>query len=268
MRRLCHASRADGPARVIQVYERRRKHIHVRIPQARYRADVAPVAVKAVRPELFARREHIGDDIFAEVLARIRVCLVLDKVLAELFPVEYINAHRGKIALGLLGLFLELLDIAVRAEVHDAEAGHLLHGDLQNGDGARRVLFHVLAQHFGIVHLINVVARENEHVVGVIHLDEAHVLINGVGRAGKPRARLACCLVRRQDENSAVGAVQIPGLAAAYVAVELKRPVLREHAHGVDAGVCAVGQGEIYNAVFSAKGHIRLCHVLCERIEP
>ena len=73
--------------------------------------------------------------------------------------------------------------------------------------------------------------------------------------------------VGRQDVHAAVGDVEIPGLAVADVAVELQGAVLGQHADGVDAGIGAVGKGEIDDAVFSAEGHARLCHVLRQGIE-
>ena len=120
----------------------------------------------------------------------------------------------------------------------------------------------MLTEHFGVIHLIDVVAREDEDIIRVIHFDKTHVLINGVGRAGKPRAVLACGLVRREDEHAAVGTVKIPRLTAADVAVQAQRAVLRQHAHGVYAGVCAVGKRKINDPVLAAKGHIRFCNIL------
>ena len=62
-------------------------------------------------------------------------------------------------------------------------------------------------------------------------------------------------------------AVQIPGLAGANVAVELQRLVLGEDAHGVDAGVGAVGQGEVNDAVLAAEGYGGLGHIAGQHIQ-
>ena len=112
------------------------------------------------------------------------------------------------------------------------------------------------------------IAREDEHAVGVIHLDEVHVLIDGVGRAGKPRPALPRALIRGQDVHAAVDAVQIPRLTAADVAVEQQRLVLREHADGVDAGVGAVGQREVDDAVLAAERDAGLGDLRRERVQP
>ena len=101
-----------------------------------------------------------------------------------------------------------------------------------------------------------------------LHLpQEADILIDGVGRALVPGAALAAH-VGRQDMHAAGGAVQIPGLAAADVAVEFQGAVLGQHAHGVDAGVDTVGQGEIDDAVFSPKRYSRFCQPLGQGIKP
>ena len=167
----------------------------------------------------------------------------------------------------MLGLFLKFRDIAVLAHVHDAEAGGLLQGDLQHGDGAGGVLFQVLLEHLGVVHLIDVVAGEDQHVLGIVVLNEGQVLVDGVGGAGEPGALLMGAQVGRQDVHAAVGHVQIPGLAGSDVGVELEGLVLGQHAHGVDAGVCAVGQGKVDDAVFAAEGDAGLGHVLGQSIQ-
>ena len=63
-------------------------------------------------------------------------------------------------------------------------------------------------------------------------------------------------------------AVQAPRLAIADVLVQLQRLVLREDAHGVDAGVNAVGKREINDAVFPSEGDGGLGGVLRQNHEP
>ena len=123
------------------------------------------------------------------------------------------------------------------------------------------------AQHHGIVHLIDVVAGEYRHILRVVQIHEADVLIDGVGRPLVP-AGAGGALVGRQNVNAAVQPVQLPRLTVADVAVELQRPVLGQHAHSVDTGVGAVGQGKINDAELPAKGYRRLCHVAGKHIQP
>lgn len=166
------------------------------------------------------------------------------------------------------GLFLKFLDEAVRPDVHDAEARGLVHRHLDDRDRAGRAGLLMRAEHPVIVHFVHMVAREDEHAVGVIHLDEVHVLIDGVGRAGKPRPALPRALIRGQDVHAAVDAVEVPCLAAADVAVEQQGLVLREYADGVDAGVGAVGQREVDDAVLAAERETGLGDLRREGIQP
>ena len=98
------------------------------------------------------------------------------------------------------------------------------------------------------------VAREHEHIFGVISLDEVDILIDGVRRALIPLGALYL-LIGGEDVDSAVCAVEIPRLAVADVVVQLKRLILCEHADGVDAGVDAVGKRKVDYAVFAAVGN-------------
>ena len=268
VRRADGALGADRPLRVIEIDERGREHIHVRVPEADDRADVAPVALKPVRQELFPGGEHLGDDVLAEVLVGVGVGLVLDQIPAQHLPVEDVDAHARKVALRVGGLFLEFVDKAVRPDVHDAEALRLIHRHLDDRDRAGSACLLVRAEHLVIVHFVHMVAREDEHAVGVIHLDEVHVLIDGVGRAGKPRPALPRALIRGQDVHAAVDAVEVPCLAAADVAVEQQGLVLCEHTDGVDAGVGAVGQRKVDDAVLAAERETGLGDLRREGVQP
>ena len=128
-------------------------------------------------------------------------------------------------------------------------------------------MLQMLSEHVGVVHLVDVVAGEDQYVFRVIVLDKADVLVDGVGRAGEPGALLPRALIGGQDVHAAVGHVQVPGLAVADVAVELQGAVLGQNADGVNAGVGTVGQGKVDDAVLAAEGDAGLGHVLRQRVE-
>ena len=223
--------------------------------------------MESVGGEKFTGGEHVGDDVFAEVVGGAGVGLVVDEVLPQLGPGEDIDAHGGQVALGVGGFLLELVDTVVLVHVHDAEAGGLLHGDLQHGDGAGRPRFLVQVDHVGVVHLVDMVAGQDDHIFRVIQVQKADVLIDGVGGALVPGALVPLTHVGGEDMYAAVGPVQVPGLAVAQVAVQLQGPVLGEDTYGVDAGIDAVGEREINDAVFAAEGDGGLCHVAGEGVE-
>lgn len=112
------------------------------------------------------------------------------------------------------------------------------------------------------------VTGENQHVLRVIQVNKADVLVNGIGRAFVPDACVTGGSVGRQHVDTAVGVVQIPGLAVAQIRVELERAVLGQNPHSVNAGIDAVGEREVDDAVFAAEGEGWLCNVLGQRVEP
>ena len=57
------------------------------------------------------------------------------------------------------------------------------HADRQRGDGQVGVGFLVALDQLGVVHLVDVVAGEDHHVLGPLFLDRVDVLVDGVGGA-------------------------------------------------------------------------------------
>ena len=142
----------------------------------------------------------------------------------------------------------------------------LLHGDGADCYGKVCLFGYVGIQHSGIVHLVDMVAGEYEHILGIISVDEGYVLIDGIGCTGIPPACLAG-LIRRQNENAAAVSVQIPCLTGAYVGVQLQRFILGKHANGIDIRIDAIGQRKIDDPVLTAKGYGGLCHAVCKYAE-
>ena len=111
------------------------------------------------------------------------------------------------------------------------------------------------------------VARKNQHIVGVIALDKANVLVDGICRALVPLGVFALG-IGRQHLHAAVRGVEAPRLAVADVLVQLQRLILGQNADGVNLGVDTVRQREIDNPVFAAKGDRGLCRVLRQNHQP
>ena len=124
----------------------------------------------------------------------------------------------------------------------------------------------MIGQHIAVIHLVDVVAGQNQHVLGIVTLDEVDVLIDGVGRALIPIGALIA-LVGGQDVHAGVHTVQIPRRTGADVAVQLQGLVLGEHTHRLDAGVDTVGQGEVDDAVFAAVGNCRFGNLAGQRVQ-
>ena len=149
--------------------------------------------------------DEIGDDVLAEVAARSWRRSVAVELLDQELCVENVDAHarQGQVRVAGHGrrvfrLLEERDDAVVILDMHDAEAGRFLARHFHAADRHVGALVNVLGQHFLVVHLVDVVAREQNNVFGAVTLDDIDVLVNSVGRAGIPLI-LSETLACRQD---------------------------------------------------------------------
>ncbi|MPN06932.1 hypothetical protein SDC9_154189 [bioreactor metagenome] len=159
----------------------------------------------------------------------------------------------------MLRLFVKGSNPVALIRIHDAEAMRLLHGNRQHGDGRHCVLLNVEVQHCAIVHLIDMIPRQNQNIFRIILIDKLRVLIDCVCGSGIPSA-IHPRHIGRQHKHAAVHAVEIPVLSGADVAIQRERPILRQDADGVNIGIHAVAQREINNAIFAPERHGGFCH--------
>ena len=110
----------------------------------------------------------------------------------------------------------------------------------------------VLAQHQLVVHLVDVVAGQDDHVFGPVALDDVDVLVDRVGGALVP-LRLRNALAGRQDVEALVslGPQEVP--AALQMADQRMRLVLRGDADAADAGIERVGSAKSMMRVLPPK---------------
>ena len=161
--------------------------------------------------------------------------------------------HRRRI-----GRLLEKIDDARRlVHVHDAEAGGFHARHLDAADGNVGAGIDVLRQHHAVVHLVDVIAGQDDDVVHAVTLDDIDVLGHGIGSAEIPLA-LVDALRGRQDIQHlvALGAKEVP--AALQVADQTVRLVLGGNADAPDARIHCVGKREIDDAAFAAEVDRRL----------
>ena len=154
----------------------------------------------------------------------------------------------------LLRFFKEINDFVLGVRLHDAKAVRFFNGHGHDGDGQISVLALVEVQHGAVVHLIDVVAGEDQGGVGIVFGEEVEILQNGVGGAGIPVV-LAAALIRLQEPDAAVLAVEIPGFTDADVFVEAVGTILGEDADGIDAAIDTVADREVDNTELASKGN-------------
>jgi hypothetical protein len=123
----------------------------------------------------------------------------------------------------------------------------------------------MLGHHLAVIHFVDVIAGEDEDVLGLLGADGIYVLINGVGRALIPL--IADPLHGRKDfdELSHFAAEDVP--AFANVAVKRKRFVLGEDVDAAEIGVEAVGESDIDDAIHASEGDGGLGAVAGKRIK-
>ena len=182
----------------------------------------------------------------------IRILHICQEHLAQKLPVEDIDTHGGKIALRVFRFLFKFYDVSGFICIHDAETACFLHGNFDNGDGGVRLHLLVISKHLCVVHLIDVVSRKDQDILGRILVDKVDVLSDGIGSATVNVEIGIRFLTGRKHENAAFSGIQAPAPACCHITVQKYRFVLGQHAHNVNSAVGAVAQREVNNAVFAA----------------
>jgi hypothetical protein len=123
-------------------------------------------------------------------------------------------------------------------------------------------------QHIAVIHAVDMVPRQDEHVRRVDHVEKIQVLVDGIRRALVPVGRIHVVHVRRQYERSAIVRIQVPAASVADVPVQFQRLVLRQDSYRVDAGIAAITERKIDNSVFCTEEHGWLGYVFRQHTQP
>jgi hypothetical protein len=168
--------------------------------------------------------------------------------------------------LGLRRLLLELDDLLPVVDTHHAEFAGLLDRDVHAGDGDFGPGFDVVFDHRRIVHAVNVVAGEDQNVLGAAPFEQVQVLIDGVRRADIPR--IAGPHLGRDDGDVLLNLRVEDRPAVPQMFLQRMGLVLGEHQHPANARMQAVAQGEVDDAVFPGKRDRGLGPIDGERVQP
>ncbi|MNQ60437.1 hypothetical protein D3C85_747160 [compost metagenome] len=260
----------DGPVLVIDVeLGHHGGEIHVRLPEGVQGAHVAPVGFlpllgpdagdgEGVRKGL-ALPHDARDHVHAEVVFGLQVVDVLLQQLIEIFRIEDVDPHgsQGDLVIarhgGRVGRFLdEGADLALLVDVHHPEGGRLRTRHLDAGHRHLGAEAHVIEQHGGVVHLVDVIPRQHHYVFGAVVANDVDVLVDGIGGAAIP-VHLVHPLLGRQQIDELVHLIAQEGPARLQVAQQAVGLVLGDHTHPANAGVDAVGEHEIDDAELAAE---------------
>ena len=123
----------------------------------------------------------------------------------------------------------------------------------------------MLAQHAPVVHLVNVVAREDERVLGLLRADGIDVLVNRIGRAHVPVFAHPLHGRKDLDELAHLATHDVPTFA--NMPVQRQRFVLGKDEDAPQIGIDAIGERDIDDPVDPAEGNGWLGSVTGEGVE-
>ena len=166
----------------------------------------------------------------------------------------------------MLRFFFKLGDPSVPVGNHDAETAGFLDGYGHTGDGHVGFVGLVVIQHYFIIHLVDMIAGQDQHIIRVVHLHVRQVLENGVGRTGIPVGVLLG-LIGRENGNAAHISVQIPWNTNSDMGIQTKGLILCQNAYRINSRVDTVAERKVDDAIFSAECHRRFGHLLRENTE-
>jgi hypothetical protein len=117
-----------------------------------------------------------------------------------------------------------------------------------------------------VIQLVDGVGADDDEGVGGELADQFRVAPQRVGRAGVPTAPLGA-LVRRQRQEPAEGAVEVPRPAVGQVVGHRRRVELHRHPDVGDLRVLAVAQREVHEPVHPGEGDGGLGALVGEQLE-
>src|SRR5207245_5029696 len=131
-----------------------------------------------------------------------------------------------------------------------------------NTDGNIGAGVHVLLEHLGVIHLVDVIAGENENEFGALAANGINVLVHGVGGTLIPL--LGDAHLRRKDLDVIAEAGERRPTGA-NVAVQAESLVLSEDEYSTEIRIDEIRDYDVNNAVECAERHGGLGAIASER---
>ncbi len=259
----------NNPRAIIEIEFRRvLEQIHVRQPVRVYRPHVHPIAAVRVGEHALAVFDHARDDVFAEIVRRLSAFGIFAQIPIQHGQAEHVNPHRGQGAWRVFGFFHKIGHAVVGSGGHDAKSRGHGRRDAKGGNGHVRRVVGVKCQHGIKVHLVDVIAREDQRQIGVAAFDKREILLDGVGGAAVPVGLETRLVGLVELQAAGERTVEVPRPPGADVFEKRMGAVLREQHHVKQTGIDAVAQGKINDAVFARKRHRRLTAFGGEHAQP
>ena len=144
----------------------------------------------------------------------------------------------------------------------DAELAGLADRDRNCRNRRNGVVAAVEIHHLADIHLVDMIAAEDGHMIGFEVFDQRHILINCVRGSAVPGPILGLHLRRDRDDEAAphLGRGDIPSVDD--VLHQTLRFELRQNKNTVDSAVDKVAQDKVDNTVFPSERNGRFCPLI------
>ena len=252
-RRVLLLPGAQRPAFIVEIEDRRHgNQVDIGFVVGVDGADVAPVkrAIAVFVLEIVGKdaifREDAREDIAAEVVRGFGILGIGEQDGDQQLRVEDIYAHGGicfvravRGALGLRRLLLKAEHAPLSVGLDDAKTMGGFRGvGFDGGHGDVGAGIDVLLEHLAVVHLVDVIAGENDDVGGTLAADGINILVDGVGGAEIPAGGDAH--LRRQNFDEVAESHQRRP-AQANMTIQAQRLVLREDEDAAQIAIDTIG---------------------------
>src|SRR5687768_3686937 len=184
--------------------------------------------------------------------------MVMNQLFKQERCIEYIDTHACKRVPGLTGygssrggLLGEAGDTQVLVHAHDTESVHRLHWHINACDRHVSGFLHVIGQQLAIVHFINVVTAQDQHVLRIMNAQYVDILIHRIGGSLVP-GFLDPLLSRQQFNKFMESSIQKTP-AVLDMTDQTLRLVLSSNTNTANSGVNAIGKRKIDDAEFAAE---------------
>ena len=231
------------------------EQFHAGFPIGINRAHIHPIASERVRDDAILG-DHGGNNVFAKI--KVGRGAGFAQALDQGRRIKNVNAHRGQCAfVAGFGLFAELNHTVAGIGRHNSKTVGLFQRNVHHGHGQIGVVANMRGDQIAVIHLINMIAGQNQHQIGALVFHIADVLQNRIGGAAVPTLVVAT-LIRLQQPHPTAITVEVPGFADADMVVQGMRPILGQNRDIENARIHAIGQCKINDPIFARKRHRRL----------
>jgi hypothetical protein len=211
-------------------------------------------------------------DVLAEIVRTFGDGGVAAELIEQEVGVEDVNPHRRQTAiliirhrLGIGRLLEEFLHPVRLVDLHHTELRTLFQLDRNAADRAIGPVRNMVLHDLRIIHLVDVIAGEDQDVIGTRFLDRIDVLVDRVGCPLVPV--LIDSLLRGQNVDELIEFAAQKPPAQVQMPIKTGRLVLRQHQHAAQAAVDAIGESEIDDAVDSPEGDRRFGTIPRQRFQ-